>query len=224
MPGPMQFDRGWDFNQGNRVITFNDLTQDPEVVELLGTASSGGNLDELTGSAVDSPAEYRLLLFSNGTVKAIPTSALDPVPPTGLAVLARLSSAKLTWTAATAPLSGRTYAIYRNGAQIATTTSVSYTDRGVSPGSTYIYQVLTVDTYGQRSALTTAVTAFIDPSLNVPPVVTVTAWPPAAPTNGKTYLRVCATDADSQTLTLALGVDSGSIVSTDDPSIWIYTP
>jgi hypothetical protein len=108
--------------------------------------------------------------------------------------------------------------------QIGTSTGLSYRDGTVVPGTTYSYRVQTVDSYGQRSPLTSAVIAFVDPSLNVAPVAAVTAWPTTAPTNGKTLIRVCASDPDAQSLLLALGVSSGTVTPTDDPSIWYYTP
>jgi len=192
-----------------------------------GISTGGGgstDIEDLSGDIVDGTGSYRLILFSNGTVRAIPVNTPDPVPPTGLATAPTLSSVLLTWTAATAPTTGRTYVVLRDGVEIATTTSTSYRDRGITAGSTYSYRLITQDTYGQRSAQTSAVSAFINPASNVAPVTTVTSWPPVIPTNGKALLRVCAADVDAQSLTLALSVDTGTITATDDPSIWIYTP
>jgi len=185
----------------------------------------GGTSDitELVGDTVDSGAPYRLILFEDGTVRAIPASTVDPTPPTGLAVEAHLSSVRLTWAAATAPTSGRTYVVYRDGVQIGTTAGLSFRDISIASGATYSYRVRTQDAYGQQSSLTSPVSAFIDPATNSAPAVTVTSWPLAAPTNGRTLLRVAASDVDAQSLALTLGVDDGTIVPTDDPSVWIYT-
>lgn len=194
-------------------------------VEALEAAVAGIDFSEgMVANTVDTGASYRIILFSDTTVKAIPVATPVPTTPTGLAATPRLSSVKLTWTAATLPTSGKTYVIYRNGSQIATTTALSYRDIAVAVGSTYTYQVLTRDIYGQRSSLTTGVSAYIDPALNVAPNMTVTAWPTTAPSNGRTLIRVCAADVNAQTLSLALSVDVGSLAPTDDPSIWYYTP
>jgi hypothetical protein len=171
------------------------------------------------GETVDTGQHYRMIMFANGNVRAIPFATVAPAVPTGLAASARLSSVRLTWTAAP---TGTEYVVYRNSVEIARASSASYRDLAVTVGVTYTYQVQTVDTYGQRSAASAGVAAFIDPSLNVAPVVTVKSWPPAVPSNGRTYLRVNARDANAQVLALGLGVDAGTITPTDDPSIWIY--
>lgn len=182
-------------------------------------------LGELVADTVDTATEYRLILFSNGTVKAIPVATPDPLPATNLNAVAAVASVTLTWTAATLPTSGKTYRVYRDGVLVATTSNVTYRDNAVVTGNTYSYTVVTVDAYGQVSAATSAATAFVDPALNQPPVVTsVTAWPPAHFTDGKTLIRVNASDLDGQALSLELGVDSGFLEPTDDPSVWYYTP
>jgi hypothetical protein len=184
---------------------------------LAGATTSGGLDDE----TVDTGSHFRLIMFSNGTVRAIPFSTPDPSAPTGVQVTAKLSSVRLTWTAVAGAAQ---YAIFRNGTQTATSTVAAYRDINIAVGSTYSYQVQTLDAYGQRSPLTSAVTAFIDPASNSAPTVTVRAWPTTFPTNGKTLLRVNASDVDAQTLALALSVDTGNLAATSDPAIWIYTP
>lgn len=189
-------------------------------VEIITNTGGGGG--ELAGLTVDTGTQYRVILFSNGTTRAIPYSTPAPVAPTGVTVNARLSSVRVSWTAS--PTAGATYAVYRDGVKVTTTSQLSYRDTNIASGSTYAYQVQTIDPYGQTSALTTAVNGFVDPATNSAPTISVTAWPTTAPSNGKTYLRVCARDVDAQTLALALSVDTGTVTPTDDPSLWIYTP
>jgi hypothetical protein len=221
----MTFDRGWDFDHGNTPITLNKISQDEETIAaitaLMGEAS--GVLGDLSDDTVDTEAEYRLIMFSNGNVRAVPVATPDPVAPLNLDGTPGLSSVRLTWDA---PLTGSvgSYAIWRDGVQIGTNSARNYRDTGVVVGNTYEYTVQTIDPYGQRSDQSDPFEAFIDPALNVAPTVTVTSWPPAAPSNGRTYVRVCASDANAQTLTLALECDEGTLVATDDPSIWLYTP
>lgn len=182
-----------------------------------------GDTGTFVDNTVDTESPYRIILFSNGNVRAIPVDTPDPLPPTGLAVDPRLSSVLLTWNAPATGSAG-SYAVYRDGVQIGTPTGRSYRDLGVVVGNTYNYSVQTIDPFGQRSDVTATVPAFIDPALNVAPTVTVTSWPLTAPTNGRTYVRVCASDANAQSLALTLECDEGSLEATDDPSIWIYTP
>lgn len=185
---------------------------------------AGGEVDlaDLTADTVDTGQPYRLILFSNNVVKAIPAATPDPLPPIGLAAVAKLSSVGLSWTPPATPVGS--YAVYRDGVQIDTVFGGNYRDLGISVGFTYSYRVQTIDPYGQRSALTAPVTAFIDPALNVAPNAQVLAWPVNPPTDGKTNIRVAAFDVNVQTLTLALEADEGLLEPTDDPSVWRYTP
>jgi hypothetical protein len=193
------------------------------IEDRLAILEAGGLLDGGVTATADTFEDYKIILLAqNNAVKAIPLSATAPATPTGLTVTPRLSSTRVVWnTAARASQ----YRVFRDGSLVKTTTALSWRDLTATTLShTYSYVVQAVDVYGQRSQPSAAVTGFIDPALNVAPTVTVKAWPPTYPSNGRTYLRVNAADANGQTLTLALGVSAGSIVATDDPSIWIYTP
>lgn len=186
-----------------------------------GTGGGGGTTD-LAALTVDTGEEYRLVLFADGTVRAIPADAVEPSPATSVVVTPRLSSVRVTWTASATP--NVTYRVYRNGALVRTTDTLSYRDTNIASGATYSYTVVTVNAYGLVSNPTAPVTGFVDPTSNHAPSVIVTAWPPIHSTNGQSILRVCALDADAQGLTLALSVNAGSVTPTDDPSIWLYTP
>jgi len=189
---------------------------------LPGAFGGGTAPGEVPSETADTFQSYRVILLSNGTVKAIPTATPVPATPTGVIADSKISRVALSWNSATA--SGPKYAVYRDGVEIAQVTVTTYRDINISVGSTYSYRIQTIDQYGQRSALSTAQSAFIDPASNVAPTVTVKAWPPSFNADGKTILRVNASDFDAQTLTLALSVDTGTITPTDDPSIWIYEP
>jgi hypothetical protein len=79
---------------------------------------------------------------------------LPPNAPTGLTgSAASPTQINLSWTAST-DTSGVVagYTIYRNGAQIATTTSTSYSDTGVAASTTYTYTVAAYDTVNIPSA------------------------------------------------------------------------
>jgi chitodextrinase len=71
-------------------------------------------------------------------------SGAIPAPPTGLTVSSTTtSSVTLAWHAST----GATlYNVYRNGTEVGSSASTSYTDDGLSPGATYIYAVTAVST------------------------------------------------------------------------------
>jgi hypothetical protein len=90
-----------------------------------------------------------------------------PNPPTGLTATGTTSTtASLSWTAATDTSGGTVagYDVYRFTATgtpvlIATTTTTSYTDAGLSPATSYTYYVTAFDTDGNTSAVSGAVTA-----------------------------------------------------------------
>jgi glucosylceramidase len=63
------------------------------------------------------------------------------------------SATTLSWGASSGGSGTVTYAIHRNGAQIATTTGTSYTNTGLSPSTTYGYTVTATDTAGDTSAV-----------------------------------------------------------------------
>ena len=76
-----------------------------------------------------------------------------PSAPSGLAATGTTaSSTTLNWTAATDNVGVTGYQIIRNGAQVATTTSTSYTDTGLSAATSYSYTVKAVDAAGNVSA------------------------------------------------------------------------
>lgn len=180
-------------------------------------AGSGG----LSGPTVDTGAIYRIIMFSDGTVRAIPDTATAPALPTGLARTIRINSVRLTWTAS----SGATqYDVHRNGAHYATAATTSYRDMAVTVGETYTYAVQAISADGLRSAVTATVSAFIDPALNVAPTVEIRTWPATIALGNRAIIRVNATDVDGQVLANLLSTDVGTLVATADPTVWMLEP
>jgi hypothetical protein len=72
------------------------------------------------------------------------TARADTTPPTkpaGLTATAGARSASLSWTAASDNVGVTGYRVFRDGAQVATTPSPSYTDSGLATATTYSYTV-----------------------------------------------------------------------------------
>lgn len=77
--------------------------------------------------------------------------------PTGLAVTGTTdTTASLSWSAVSGAAS---YAVYRGGARVGSPTGTSYTDSGLTAGTSYQYTVAAVDSSGAVGAQSAAVTA-----------------------------------------------------------------
>lgn len=89
------------------------------------------------------------------TVHVNPPIAIDVVAPTVPQSLsaspASSSQIRLSWAASIDNLAVAGYRIYRNGAQVATTTGTSYQDTGLAPSTRYTYAVAAYDAAGNLS-------------------------------------------------------------------------
>ncbi|OJT20517.1 alpha-amylase [Archangium sp. Cb G35] len=97
----------------------------------------------------------------NGTVQGThPFLVVDttaPSTPTGLALSTRTDrSVKLTWNAATDNVAVTGYDVFRNGTQVGSSSTTSYTDSGLTASTAYSYTVKAKDAAGNTSAASTA--------------------------------------------------------------------
>lgn len=93
---------------------------------------------------------------SSGSFTTVDTAA--PSAPSGLSAAAPSSTTvNLTWSASTDNVAVSGYRIFRNGAQIATRTTTSYSDSGLSGSTTYTYAVSAYDAAGNNSAQSASV-------------------------------------------------------------------
>jgi hypothetical protein len=75
-----------------------------------------------------------------------------PDPPTGLAASApSFDRVELTWTASSDDVGVAGYRIVRDGVEVGSSSTTSFTDRSVLPVSTYHYRVVAVDAAGNAS-------------------------------------------------------------------------
>lgn len=131
-----------------------DITQFPALSVLqngdfsLKAGSPCGGL----GSSITSVASF---------LSAIDSTA--PSVPSGLRATATTSSnISLSWSAATDSGSGLAgYKLYRNSVQVANISAgtTSYTDSGLSPGTSYTYTISAYDNAGNQSAQSTSIQA-----------------------------------------------------------------
>jgi chitodextrinase len=97
----------------------------------------------------------------NGPVNGVyPFLVVDSTPPSppGAPVAGQLTdrSVTLTWQAATDNIAVTGYKVFRNGAQVASPTSASYTDSGLAPSTAYSYTVTAFDAAGNQSSASAA--------------------------------------------------------------------
>jgi hypothetical protein len=82
----------------------------------------------------------------------------------------------LTWAPATDDVAVTSYAVLRNGTQVGTSTTPSYTDTGLAPSTAYSYTVVAKDAAGNASPASAAVGLTTPvPADTTPPAVTVTS-------------------------------------------------
>lgn len=91
---------------------------------------------------------------------------VDNEPPTApsnlVATAVSFSQIDLTWEPSTDNFAVAGYRVYRDGAEVGTTTGTQYSDTRLSPTTTYSYYVLAYDEYGNVSAASNVATATTD--------------------------------------------------------------
>jgi len=132
---------------------------------LLGETTATGYTDT---AVVDGAVYYYRVSALDGLDHISPASAvvsavLDSVPPTAPTNLTGAPDSPaqitLTWSGASDNVAIAGYAVLRNNVLVATPTGTTYTDTGLTPGTTYTYAVQTLDFGGNASApITTQVT------------------------------------------------------------------
>ena len=119
-------------------------------VDLIGTVPAD---IEGRGRSVSAPPDLGAYEFASGASDTTPPSI-----PTSLSATAMSSSVvSLNWTASTDNSAVAGYRIYRNGTQIATSTTTSYSNNGLSASTQYAYSIAAYDGTGNVSSQSTAV-------------------------------------------------------------------
>lgn len=132
-----------------------------------------GKLDEVriynrTLTAQEVASVYGDVSAPDTTAPSIPTGLTGTAPAT--------TQTNLAWTISSDNVGVIGYKVYRNGVQIATTTTPSYVNTGLTPSTTYAYSVAAYDLAGNVSALSVTVNV-TTPS--TPPVDTTAPSVPA---------------------------------------------
>ncbi|MFF4138544.1 PHB depolymerase family esterase [Streptomyces mirabilis] len=148
---------------GTTEKVYNDANGKPAVVTYMVSGMSHG-LAVNPGSGTDqcgTSGTYYLnyICSSYYTAKFFGLDQTGPAAPTGLTVTGTTdTSASLSWNAVSGAAS---YNVYRNGTKVnaSALTGTSFTDSGLSAGTSYSYTVAAVDSAGAVGAQSTAVNA-----------------------------------------------------------------
>lgn len=133
---------------------------------------NGRNGNNLTGALPNSPlaghwfsAQFQELVRNaypplDGTPGGGDDDTQAPTAPTGVTATAKTgTSVSLSWTASTDNTGVTGYNVYRDGVQVGSSTTTSYTDTGLSASTAYSYTVKAKDAAGNVSAASAALSA-----------------------------------------------------------------
>ncbi|MFI9820887.1 glycosyl hydrolase family 18 protein [Streptomyces sp. NPDC052013] len=155
----------WDFPSGTKVTSAWDATVTnsgdhwtAKNVGWNGTLAPGASVTfGFNGSGSGSPTGCKLNGGSCDGGPEVPGDAAPSAPGTPTASGITDTSVKLSWSAATDDKGIKNYDVLRDGAKVATVTSTSYTDTGLSKGTDYSYTVQARDTADQTGPASGAV-------------------------------------------------------------------
>ncbi|MDA9260883.1 hypothetical protein N9P58_03340, partial [Puniceicoccaceae bacterium] len=105
---------------------------------------------------------------SNFTISAsVALDTIAPSVPVGLSASAvSTTQINLTWTASSDAVGVAGYTIYREGAEVGSTDTSSYSDVGLSASSSYAYSLAAYDAAGNYSSQSAAVSASTEPEVD----------------------------------------------------------
>ncbi|WP_406378650.1 glycosyl hydrolase family 18 protein [Streptomyces sp. NBC_00197] len=167
----------WDFPTGTSVtsawdadVTHSGNHWTAKNKSYNGTLAAGASLSfGFNGAGSGSPTNCTL---NGGSCDGGPTVPGDSAPsapgtPTSSAVTD--TSVKLSWSAATDDKGVKNYDVLRGGTKVATVTTASYTDTGLTAGTDYSYTVQARDTADQTGPVSGAVSVHTTGGGTTPP-------------------------------------------------------
>ncbi|MFG2435213.1 glycosyl hydrolase family 18 protein [Streptomyces sp. NPDC048508] len=167
----------WDFPTGTSVtsawdadVTHSGNHWTAKNKSYNGTLAAGASLSfGFNGAGPGSPSNCTL---NGGSCDGGPTVPGDSAPsapgtPTSSAVTD--TSVKLSWSAATDDKGVKNYDVLRGGTKVATVTTTSYTDTGLTAGTDYSYTVQARDTADQTGPVSGAVSVHTTGGGTTPP-------------------------------------------------------
>ncbi|MEU5111552.1 glycoside hydrolase family 18 chitinase [Streptomyces longwoodensis] len=167
----------WDFPSGTKVASAWDATVTnsgdhwtAKNVGWNGTIAPGASVSfGFNGSGPGSPANCKLNGGSCDGGPTVPGDTAPSAPGTPTASSVTDTSVKLSWSAATDDKGVKNYDVLRDGAKVATVTTTSYTDTGLTAGTDYTYTVQARDTADQTGPVSGSVAVHTTGGTTTPP-------------------------------------------------------
>ncbi|MFD7992529.1 glycoside hydrolase family 18 chitinase [Streptomyces mexicanus] len=155
----------WDFPSDTKVTSAWDATVTnsgthwtAKNVGWNGSIAPGASVSfGFNGSGPGSPSGCKLNGGSCDGAPTVPGDTPPSAPGTPTASSVTDTSVKLSWTAATDDNGVKNYDVLRDGKKVATVTTTSYTDTGLSAGTDYSYTVQARDTADQTGPVSGSV-------------------------------------------------------------------
>ncbi|WP_340376160.1 glycoside hydrolase family 18 chitinase [Streptomyces sp. SS7] len=166
----------WDFPSGTSVtsawdadVTSSGTHWTARNKSYNGSLAPGASVSfGFNGAGSGSPSHCKLNNDScDGTT--VPGDAAPSAPGTPTASGVTDTSVKLAWSAATDDKGVKNYDVLRDGAKVATVTTTSYTDTGLTAGTDYSYTVQARDTADQSGPVSGAVAVHTTGGTTPPP-------------------------------------------------------
>lgn len=205
-------------------------TTDALVTTVTFRAKAGGSAVPISLGAgsvmINSGSNTDILAVKNNASLTLSDTQAPSVPTSLSAPTVTMTSIGLTWAASTDNVGVTSYRVYRGGTLLGTTTTTGYTDSGLAPGTGYSYTVSALDTVGNASAQTSAlsVSTLADtqaptvpgkPTSSAQTVTSITlSWTASTDNVGVTGYRVYRNGSQVATPTTTTYTDSGLTPST----------
>ncbi|WP_406173465.1 glycosyl hydrolase family 18 protein [Streptomyces sp. NBC_00996] len=168
---------GWDFPSGTSVtsawdadVTNSGTHWTAKNKSYNGTLAAGASVSfGFNGAGSGSPSNCTLNGGSCDGGGTVPGDNAPSAPGTPTASSITDTSVKLSWTAATDDKGIKNYDVLRDGAKVATVTTTSYSDTGLTAGTDYSYTVQARDTADQTGPASGAVAVHTTGGGTTPP-------------------------------------------------------
>ncbi|MER5876749.1 glycoside hydrolase family 18 chitinase [Streptomyces sp. NPDC060235] len=167
----------WDFPTGTSVtsawdadVTHSGNHWTAKNKSYNGTLAAGASLSfGFNGAGPGSPSNCTLNGGSCDGGPTVPGDSAPSAPGTPTTSAVTDTSVKLSWSAATDDKGVKNYDVLRGGTKVATVTTTSYTDTGLTAGTDYSYTVQARDTADQTGPVSGAVSVHTTGGGTTPP-------------------------------------------------------